>query len=194
LLERAFVRLVLVVVVALGLWYVVSHFPGGGKFGCEAFSSTVAHAADAACPNNIGQAAGDARWAAARIAVINSTVANNPGKYPKKYTHGELYEEDGTTHWYSSGQDADADNAEQVGRASGVFAPVGRVAAAEHVEVKVAAQMRTANVMAAVLVINNPAGPCGAGQDDPGVYRCSVVVPKILPTGASRVSRLIFGV
>lgn len=139
------------------------------KFDCEA-TGAVAQADDgsADCPANLDQAISDAPWAAARIAAINAEIDANPGRYVKRYTHGELYEQDGTAHSYDSGQDADADSAEQVGRSIRVFGPVGRVAAAEHVEVKVAAQMRTADVTQAVLVINNPGGPCGADEDERG--------------------------
>jgi archaellum component FlaG (FlaF/FlaG flagellin family) len=184
-MKRSLGLAVLVGVFALIFGYTGLHWPGDTKFDCGRTGAATAHANTTDCPANLGQAMSDAPWAAARIAAINAEVAANPNSYTKKYTHGELYEQDGTAHWYDSGQDADADSAEQVGRALRVFGPVGRVAATEHVEVKVSARMRTANVTQAVLVINNPGGPCGVDEDEPGVFRCAVVVPKILPAGAS---------
>ncbi len=163
-MKRLLGWVVLIATVVIGISYVSNHWPSGSKFGCGISGAAVAHADSAECPANLIEADSDPAWAAARIDSINAKVACNG----KKYTYGEFYDVDGTEHWYASGQDSDADNAESVGRSIGVFGPVGRVASVEHVEVKVAAQMRQANVTAAVLVINNPAGPCGADEDEPG--------------------------
>lgn len=178
MLKRLFGRLVLVVVVVLGLWFVISHYHGDNQFGCEV--RLVADIGDSeTCPADLGQAAGDSGWAADRIDAIDAKVASNS----KKYTYGEFYDHDGIGHWYQSGQDDDADNAQVVGRAVGVFPEQGTVITVEHVEVKVAARMRQASVDAGVLVINNPMGPCGT--DTRGQYSCSVVVPKLLARGTS---------
>lgn len=180
LLKRLFGRLVLVVVVVLGLWFVVSHYHGNRQFGCE-IQLVAADGDSGDCPADLNQAAHDAEWATARIDAINARVAANV----KKYIYGEFYDNDGIAHWYESGQDADADNAQAVGRMAGVLPAHGTAITVEHVEVKVAARMRQATIGAGVLVINNPAGPCG--QDIKGQYSCVVLVPRLLPFGASPV-------
>jgi hypothetical protein len=174
--KRLFGRVVLAVVVVLALWFVVSRYHGNDQFGCQ-IRLTAAGSDD--CPTTLEQAAHDPERAAARIEAINARVATSG----KKYTYGEFYDQDGTSHWYASGQDADSDNAQTVGRAAGVFPMHGTVITVDHVEVKVAARMRQARVGAGVLVINNPSGPCG--QDTRGQYSCSIVVPKLLPIGTS---------
>lgn len=143
-------------------------------------SAVPSHAEDDSCPSTI-LAADDDAWAAGRIADINTRTAGNG----KKHTYGEFYDEDGTEHWYASGQDDAADLARDVGRDAGVFPASGTVATVEHVEVKAAAQMRRSQIPAGVLVINNPDGPCG--RDTRGQYSCTVVVPKLLPPDASLV-------
>lgn len=62
-------RLVLVAVVVLGVWYVVGHYTGISRFGCQN-SGAVAHADDSDCPASINAADEDAEWAAARLARI----------------------------------------------------------------------------------------------------------------------------
>lgn len=98
----------------------------------------MAHADSNDCPTSIGQADSDTPWAAARIADVNAKVIGNT----KSYTSGEFYDQDGIAHWYTSGRDADSDTARDVGRNAGVFPASGTVSTVDHVEVKVAAQMR----------------------------------------------------
>jgi hypothetical protein len=112
---------------------------------------------------------------------IDASIANGS----KKYTYGEFYDRDGVGHQYESGQDGDAYNAQEVGREIGVFPARGTVITVEHIEVKVAARMRQAEVPDGVLVINNPGGPCGL--DTGGQYSCSVGVPRLLPLGTGLV-------
>lgn len=138
-MRRLFGCAVLVGLIVFGIAYVSDHWPDSG-----------------------GLAGDDAAWAANRIVDINARTAG----HAKKYTYGEFYDEHGTEHWYASGQDPAADQARDIGRAAGVFPTSGTVATVEHVEVKVAAQMRRSRIPAGVLVINNPNGPCGL--DKPG--------------------------
>ena len=75
MLQRLFGRLVLVVVVVLGLWFVISHYHGNDEFGCQ-IDFSAAHADDNDCPTTLDQAAGDARWAADRIATTEVVKVN----------------------------------------------------------------------------------------------------------------------
>ena len=47
---RAFGRLVLITLVALGAWYVISHYYGGTSSGCNASGPAVVHADTGDCP------------------------------------------------------------------------------------------------------------------------------------------------
>lgn len=79
-------RLVLVALVVFGVYFVVTHYHGGGtRFGCPVAAGPVAHADTGDCPADIGAADGDAPWAAQRIA----TIAN------AKLTTGLFYDPDG---------------------------------------------------------------------------------------------------
>lgn len=174
-MQRLFGRLVLVVAVALGLWFVVSHYPGGGgRFGCQA-GAAVAHAEGGDCPTSASEAAGNARWAAARLA----TIAGD------SITTGLLYDEDGHEEKIETGESGHAfDLAVQylqpypstVVRGQ----PKGKQAAG-HVEGKAAALLRNAGQVHGILVINNPTGPCpyasGAG--------CALIMQLILPKGST---------
>lgn len=135
----------------------LSHYHGNGQFGCRI--ALVSNDGGDSCPADLNQAAHDAQWAKTRIDAIDARIANGS----KKYTYGAFYDRDGVGHQYESGQDGDAYNAQEVGRDIGVFPARGTVITVEHVEVKVAARMRQAEVPDGVLVINNPGGPCGLG-------------------------------
>lgn len=169
--KRLFGRVVLVVVVVLGLWFVISHYHGNNQFGCQ-IDPTAAHADDSSCPASLGQAADDARWAAARIATIIG----------EHVTTGLLYDEDGTEEKIVSGR-ADSAYRSVVRYLAPYPSTVIRdrpkgADAAGHVEPKATAIMRDSGSTFGVLVINNPAGPCtyASGQG------CAAIMQLILPT------------
>jgi hypothetical protein len=172
-LKRLFGRFVLLVVVVLGLWFVVSHYHGNEQFGCQ-ISLSAAGAGDD-CPATLGQAAGDAQWAAARI----STIADDP------MTTGLLYDQDGHEEKIESGESGSGYE-QALGYLStysgAVIAdqPRGKQAAG-HVEPKAAALIRTADQRAGVLVINNPAGPCPYASG----IGCGRAMRLILPIGST---------
>ncbi|HEX3781874.1 MAG TPA: DddA-like double-stranded DNA deaminase toxin [Pseudonocardiaceae bacterium] len=176
MLQRLFGRLVLVVVVVLGLWFVISHYHGNDQFGCQVdFPAAQAEVADGVCPANLAEAATDAQWAAARIA----SIADAP------ITTGLLYDEDGHEERIESGQSGPAfEHAVQYLRPyAGIQIfdrPPGQQAAG-HVEVKASALMRDAGLASGVLVINNPAGPCGYVSN----VGCPFIMELILPKGSS---------
>lgn len=116
-MKRLLGWIVLVGMLLFAASYVSGHWPHGGRFGCDSAGVAVAHAASGHCPPDISAAAGDAAWAAARIAAIDGGVAGNA----KKYTYGEFYDPDGTEYSFVSGQNGDADNARDVGRSAGLF-------------------------------------------------------------------------
>ena len=169
-------RLVLTIVVVLGLWYLVGHWPGTARFGCRA-SGPVAHAASGDCPASIDAAEGDGRWAAARWATLTDA----------KVTTGLFYDPDGSEHQLTSGEDGDAGRVSQILRGAGVAFPRNATThpAASHVETKAAARMRDTNVTAGVVVINNARGVCGGDTVSP--YGCVNVLPAILPRAATLV-------
>lgn len=87
-------------------------------------------------------------------------------------------------HHFVSGQDADADNALAVGREAGVFPKVGAPIVVDHVEVKVAAAMRKADVRMGTLLINNSGGPCRVEAGGVEPQSCLAFLPRLLPAGA----------
>ncbi len=175
MLGRLFGRLVLVVVVVVGLYFIISHYHGGtDRFGCQSSAgAAMAHADSNGCPANIGAAADDAQWAADRLA----TIAN------AKQTTGLFYEADGTETKVISGREDISTRIDAFLRSSGTvrMPPAGQHPAATHVEAKVAMTMREQDVSRGVLVINNPTGPC------PGAYSCTQVLDVLLPSGATLV-------
>jgi hypothetical protein len=145
------------------------------KFGCEAAPLAAARADNDECPTSAQAAAGNARWAAARFDTIKD----------EDLTVGLFYDADGTEHRFMSGRDREAETALKVGRKAGVFPSQGRFVVADHVEVKVAAAMREADVTFGVLVINNSGGPCRLDDnDEPEPLSCLAIVPKLLPREA----------
>lgn len=169
-------KLLSVVVFATLAWVFV--VPScGTKFGCDAASAR-AHADAASCPTDIGQAATDAAWAAARLDTIKD----------KHVTTGLFYDEDGHQHDFVSGRDDDADRTVDIGRDAGIFPDRGRLYVVDHVEVKVAAAMRHGKVESGVLVINNPEGVCDpTDRGEPEPLSCLAIVPRLLPEGATLV-------
>jgi len=167
-------KLLFVVVLATLAWVFV--VPScGTKFGCDAAPAR-AHADDASCPADSDQAADDAIWAAARLDTIKD----------EHVTTGLFYDEDGHQHDFVSGRDDDADRAVDIGRDAGVFPDRGHPVVVDHVEIKVAAAMRNADVLGGVLVINNSGGPCGLiGGSEVQPVSCRALVPELLPRGAT---------
>lgn len=140
------------------------------KFGCEAAGAT-AHAASEDCPSSLRAAAGDPEWAAARIA----SIATEP------ITTGLLYDDDGTEIEIDSKQ-----SGEHFDLALSYLRPMlGNAArqAAGHVEPKAVALMRNGEQAYAVLVINNPQGPCGYT----GGIGCERLAELMLPAGSELV-------
>lgn len=175
---KFFGRVVLVAVVMVGLWYVIGHYHGGTKFGCEA-GGAVAHADSDDCPTSISAADGDAQWAAERMASMPRAAST---------TAALFYDADGHETRLTSEQDSDSDATLNTGRDAGVFPSKGRPNVVDHVEVKAAAAMRSGDVGSGVLVINFPGPPCGelpGGSVQP--LSCSAVVPRMLPPGATLV-------
>lgn len=169
--QRLFGRVVLIVVVVLGLWYVVDHMPGATRFGCPV-AADVAHAAGGGCPGDVEAAATDAGWAANRWATIQS----------RKITTGLFYDHDGNEHIYVSGEDGHSARSAEVLRQVGAAAsPLGTFPAASHVEIKAAVAMRDADETQGVVVINNPDGPRTGGLG------CAVALSRVLPRGATLV-------
>lgn len=165
---KLFGRLVLVAVVVFGVWYVVGHYSGTTRFGCQA-SAAVAHADSGDCPSGIDTAATSSQWAGGRWDTIKG----------QKVTTGLFYDQDGNEHTYSSGEDSDATHAADVLRQVGAAAsPIGSYPAATHVEVKAAVTMRDTGEGQGVIVINNANGPC------PGDLGCTAALPRVLPEGA----------
>ena len=174
---KAFGRLVLIALVVFGLWYVFSHYRGAANFGCNVAAGDVAHAATGGCPDSVAQADSNAQWAGTRIDTIKD----------ERVTTGLFYDEDGHEHKYDSSQNSDSDTALQVGRQLGVFPKVGRPSVVDHVEVKVAAVMRSTGVTTGVLVINNPAGPCARAGISVEPMSCLASMPRVLPPAATLV-------
>ncbi|HEX4700714.1 MAG TPA: DddA-like double-stranded DNA deaminase toxin [Pseudonocardiaceae bacterium] len=169
-------RVVLVAVVALGVWYVLGHYQGATTFGCQA-SGTVAHADSGDCPTSVDIAGSDPHWAASRWSTIKDA----------KVTTGLFYDQDGHEHQFTSGEDTDADQVSQILRDAGATFPRGATThpAATHVETKAAARMRDNGVATGVIVINNSRGVCGGANVSS--YGCANVLPIILPRNATLV-------
>ncbi len=141
------------------------------EFGCDA-AGTTAHAEGDGCPSDVNDAAGDAEWAADRLASIAD----------KRQTTGLFYDEDGSEHEFDSSHDDDEDLATETLRQLGIVGQNASLTVASHVEVKVAAAMRKTGIEKGVLVINRTTGVCSAEQ-----YGCAQVVPMVLPAGAQLV-------
>src|ERR1700730_10829104 len=154
IVKRLFGWVVLIGMIVFGLSYVAGHWPSGNKFGCGTVGVGVAHADSADCPTNIVTADDDSQWAAERYDTIKGS----------KITTSKFYDQDGIEHTFTSGEDGDADRANQILRDAGATFPRRATVhpAAAHVETKAAARMRDNDVAAGVLVINNPRGVCGA--------------------------------
>jgi hypothetical protein len=172
------------IVVAIAVLWLLMNFvyaPSCGRFGCSWVPSWIPQAqADtaSACPDGLKGAATDSGWAADRLGSIADAHV----------TTGLFYDVDGTKHEFISAKDADADAdlALKVGRDAGVFPASGRPVVVDHVEVKVAAAMRSSGEKAGVLLINNPGGPCkrdAEGNVEPA--SCLAFVPRLLPAGAT---------
>lgn len=166
----------LVVLVAV-LWLILNfvYAPSCGRFACsyEPAWLSLAQADSAGCPDTVSGAADDAEWAADRIASIAD----------QRSTVGLFYDSDGTPHSYDSQKGADADEALEVGRDAEVFPASGRLDVVDHVEVKVAADMRDGGETAGVLVLNS-GGPCLL-DDTASAAPCLAYLPKLLPAGAT---------
>ncbi|TDQ01277.1 DddA-like double-stranded DNA deaminase toxin [Labedaea rhizosphaerae] len=160
-------------IVALGVLAWIFVVPScSTKFGCES-APAVANADSGDCPSDIEDAESDAVWAAARLDKIKG----------EKPTVGLAYDDDGTEQRYDSSKDATAKRVTEILRDLGVLPPRGTTDAANHVEMKVAADMRDGEVDGIVLVINNQNGPCPAG--DPQPLTCRSLLPKVLPEDAT---------
>jgi hypothetical protein len=141
-------------------------------FGCEALGA--AHADDETCPTSIEGAVGDSAWAASRYETIKDRAE----------TVGLAYDEDGTEHEFTSGEDDDADKAALLLRDRGVpAAKDGSYPVASHVEIKVAARMHDDDTKKVVLVINNRRGVCSYDVAQGGLG-CQQALPYVLPDGA----------
>ena len=177
-MKRLFGWVVLIGMIVFGLSYVAGHWPSGNKFGCGTVGVVVAHADSADCPTNIVTADDDSQWAAERYDTIKGS----------KITTSKFYDQDGIEHTFTSGEDGDADRANQILRDAGATFPRRATVhpAAAHVETKAAARMRDNDVAAGVLVINNPRGVCGA-DDGTSAYGCAQILPVVLPPRATLV-------
>jgi hypothetical protein len=167
--------LVLLGLIAFGISFVAGHWPDDARFGCVGAGSGIAHADTADCPADFAAAEGDRRWAADRYDMIKND----------KVTTGLFYDEDGTEHTFISGEDSDADLANQILRQTGI--PFPRRAtihpAAAHVEAKAASRMRDSALHEGIMVINNSRGVCGA-DDEASAYGCARVLSAVLPSQA----------
>ncbi|WP_291413667.1 DddA-like double-stranded DNA deaminase toxin [Actinophytocola sp.] len=92
---------------------------------------------------------------------------------------GVFFDPDGAVHEFDSSHDADEDQATAVLRELGIVGPNATLTVASHVEVEVAAAMRSGNINRGVLVINRTTGVCSAEK-----FGCMEVVPQVLPDGA----------
>lgn len=162
-------KFVFVAALAILAWIIV--VPScSSDFGCAATTQSVARAdKENDCPSSVEEAAGDADWAAARLASISD----------EPQTAGLFYDEDGAEHRFDSSHDDAEKLATDVLRKVGIVGPNATLTVASHVEVKVAAAMQDRDVARGVLVINRTTGVCTGKQ-----YGCAQVVPRILPDGA----------
>jgi len=172
-----------ILVMAAVLWLLLNfvYAPSCGRFACGYAPSWWPQAEAAggdACPDSIAAAAGDAEWAADRIASLRQADA--------KVTTGLFYDADGAEHTVRSGRDSDAERADRALADAGVTMPrAGPHPAASHVETKIAALMRENAITYGVVVINNERGPCGTDPEALEPFSCGVVIPAILPTGST---------
>lgn len=142
------------------------------QFGCAAVGPA-AHADDNyQCPSTVDAAAGNAEWAADRLASIAD----------QRQTTGLFYDEEGSEHEFDSSHDDAEELATEVLRQLGIVGQNASLTVASHVEVKVAAAMRDKGIEKGVLVINRTTGVCSAER-----YGCMEVVPMILTDGAQLV-------
>jgi hypothetical protein len=168
-LQRAFGRLVLVVAIVLGLYFVITHYQGGG---CGVASGAVAHADTAgACPT-VDQAATDPSWAQKQQARIRSAYLTT-GRY---FTNN-----DATVRTITSGWTAGvSDRAAEVLRISPNFPNFPKKAkptVAADVETKIAEKMRETGATNGVVAINHP-------KMCDGAMGCTAAVAAILPLGS----------
>jgi hypothetical protein len=174
-LQRAFGRLVLVVAIVLGLYFVITHYHGIA--GCDAAGAGVAHADSGGCPTTVQGLAEDVSWAGQRI----QSLAGQPETVGKLYSPGLVSGFQART--FNSGYNADATRADQAIADAGIV-PAGRsLNVAAHVEVQAAAFMRAQGITYAVLVINKLGGVCGVETVDQP-FTCNAVIPGILPKGS----------
>jgi hypothetical protein len=158
------------------LWLLLNflYAPSCGRFACSYVPSwwpqATADSGDT-CPDSLDGTATDAKWAAARL----ESIAD------KKVTTGLAYDQDGTEHTFTSGeQDDHYQRAVKVLQEAGVrLSRGGTYPSAAHVEVKVATSMRENDINEVVLVINHPGGVCSASQG----LSCQEVLPLVLPPG-----------
>jgi Double-stranded DNA deaminase toxin A len=167
-------------VMAAVLWALLNfvYAPSCGRFSCSLVPSWWPQAqagTGEGCPDSLGEAAKDERWLRDRI----ESISDRP------ITVGMVYDEDGEPSTFVSGQDDAAKTAVEVGHEVGAFPPPGSPFTTDHVEVKAAAAMRRADVKRAILVINNPEGPCGLDDARARPYTCDTLVPKLLAPGAT---------
>jgi type IV secretory pathway TrbF-like protein len=168
-LQRAFGRLVLVVAIVLGLYFVVTHYHGGG---CEVASGVVAHADTAGACATVGQAATDPSWAQKQQASIRSQYLTT-GRY---FTN-----DDATVRTVTSGWTAGlSDRAADILRISSNFPNFPKAAkptVAADVETKIAEMMRESGATNGVVAINHP-------KMCDGAMGCTAAVAAILPVGS----------
>lgn len=145
------------------------------KFGCEA-AGAVAQADEGSCPDSLAAAVRNHAWANERMSsIVNDDV-----------TTGLLYDEDGTEERITSGRGGAYEAAlsylePYAGSILRDRPPGSQVA--EHVEAKAAALLRDADQDHGILVINNPAGPCGYASG----IGCVAAIELILSEGATMV-------
>ncbi|MDQ3576865.1 MAG: hypothetical protein M3443_04530 [Actinomycetota bacterium] len=161
-----------ILVAAALLFFVMNMFmPScGAQFGCGSQSwPPQANADSRNCPKALSGAATDKKWAADRIATITS----------EKPTVLLAYDEDGTEHRFTSGEDSDQEKvAKKLGELGFSSDRSGRYPAASHAEAKRAYWMRETGVKHVVAVINNKKGVC---QD--GDQTCDALTNALLPRG-----------
>lgn len=166
-----------ILVLVAVLWFLLNfvYAPSCGRFSCSyepAWWPQAQADTGSGCPESLQEALSDEGWLRDRLDSIKD----------KDITTGIVYDEDGEPTRIASGRDAAAKTAVEVGHDVGAFPQPGSPTVVDHVEVKVAAAMRRANIKQALLVINNADGPCDPGTTKP--YTCNSLVPKLLAPGA----------
>jgi hypothetical protein len=168
-LQRAFGRLVLVVAIVLGLYFVVTHYHGGG---CGVASSAVVHADTPRQCLTVDQAATDPRWAQKQQASIRWEYLTT-GRY--------FTDQDATVRTITSGWTAGvSDRAADILHSSPNFPNFPKTAkptVAGDVETKMAEMMRESGATNGVVAINHP-------KMCDGAMGCTSAVAAILPTGS----------